>query len=69
MNGYCSQINLDCANPGSASSCPTGTICRKVDAATQTTLYVADLCLVSCAVDADCRVSEGYRRDQGGHRA
>jgi hypothetical protein len=60
-NGYCTQINLDCGHPASASTCPWGTTCTQVDAATKDALYVANLCLVNCAVDADCRVSEGYR--------
>ncbi len=60
-NGMCTQVELDCGNPGSAADCPAGTTCRKVDAANATTLYTADLCLPNCTTDGECRVADGYR--------
>lgn len=58
--GYCSQIELDCSNAGSAADCPAGTLCRRVTIQTAPP-YPADLCLRQCGSDGDCRTGEGYR--------
>ncbi len=49
-NGYCSHF----CNPANANECGTGNACVLND------VINANICMVSCTVDSQCRVADGY---------